>query len=105
MLTSSREDGALAVLRLRAEGTDSYGDRSRARPFMLVASFEGAAFAIENIRPGDYFVFAVRSGIYPGDMQDPATVLPYLEAAATVRLERGASAAVNFTYSRPTIRQ
>jgi hypothetical protein len=68
------------------------------RPFIVAVFVEGGAFALDCVRPGDYYAFAVRGSFNAGEMQNPTYALPYLNGAKTVRLERGRTATITLGY-------
>ena len=83
--TVEEGNGGLVVLVPKEE-------RLRVRPFIVVASFEGRMFAIDNVRPGDYFAFAVQGTFSSEEMN--------LDSAASVRLERESTATLTLTYRK-----
>jgi hypothetical protein len=73
-------------------------ERLRLPAFMAVSFFSGAQFAVENVRPGDYYVFAVNGTFNQGDMRDPAFAGPWLSGAPAVRVEENGTATVALAY-------
>jgi hypothetical protein len=73
-------------------------EQLRFRPFIVFAFFEGRTFALDNVRPGDYYALALRGSFNADEMRNPAYARAYLDGAATVRLERGSTAAVTLHY-------
>jgi Carboxypeptidase regulatory-like domain len=84
-------DGGLVVLTPQDE-------RLRIRPFIVVTFFEGGTFALGNVRPGDYYAFAVRGSFNAGEMQNIAYARAYLDAATKVRLVRNSTATLTLVY-------
>jgi hypothetical protein len=73
-------------------------EQLRFRPFIVVAFIEGRTFALDNIRPGDYYAFALKSSFNADEMRNPEYARAYLDGAATVRLERDSNAATTLHY-------
>jgi hypothetical protein len=96
--TVENGNGGLVVLTPQDE-------RLRVRPFIVVAFFQGGMFALDNVRPGDYYAFALRGSFNTDEMQNPEYARPYLDVAKTVRLERGSTATVTLSYVKTTPRQ
>jgi hypothetical protein len=72
--------------------------RWRFRPFIVVAPIQGGTFALDNVRPGDYYAFALQGSFNSDEMQNPEYAPPYLAAATSVRLERGSTGTVTLRY-------
>jgi len=60
--------------------------------------FARTEFYLDNVRPGDYYAFALQGSFNSDEMRNPMYARPYLEGAKTVRLERGGTAAITLTY-------
>jgi len=73
-------------------------EQLRFRPFIVVAFFEGWTFALDNIRPGNYYAFAMRGSFNADELRNPAYARAYLDDAATVRLERESTATMTLHY-------
>jgi hypothetical protein len=73
-------------------------ERLRFRPFIVVIPFDRATFALDNVRPGDYYVFAFRGSFNADEMRNPTYARAYLDGATTVRLERGVTSKVTPGY-------
>jgi hypothetical protein len=73
-------------------------EQLRFRPFIVVAFLEGWTFALDNIRPGNYYAFALRASFNADEMRKPAYALTYLDGAAAVRLERDSTATMTLHY-------
>lgn len=73
-------------------------DRLRLPEFMAVSFFSGGNFQVENVRPGDYYAFAVKGVFNQGQMRDPAYAGPRLSGAPTVRVENNGTATVTLVY-------
>jgi hypothetical protein len=84
-------NGGLAVLVPQEE-------QARFRPFIVVAFFDGGTFALDNIRPGNYYAFALRGSFNADEMRNPAYAPAYLDGAATLRLERDSTATMTLHY-------
>jgi hypothetical protein len=67
-------------------------NRRRFRPFIVTAFFEGGSFAMENVRPGDYYAFALKGSFNSDEMQNSAYTRIYLDGAKTLRVERNSTA-------------
>jgi hypothetical protein len=67
-------------------------ERLRVRPFIVIATFEGGSFALDNVRPGNYFAFAVPGSFNAEEM--------YLDSATPLRLERDSTATLTLTYRK-----
>lgn len=80
-------------------------ERLRFRPFIVVAPFQGAMFAFDNVRPGDYYAFALQGSFNSDEMQNPEYARRCLDAAKSVRLERGSTATLTLGYLKTTSRQ
>ena len=89
--TVENGNGGLVVLTPQDE-------RLRFRPFIVVALFQGGMFALENVRPGNYYAFALQGSFNSDEMQNPEYAGAYLGAAKTVRLERGGTATLTLDY-------
>jgi hypothetical protein len=74
-------------------------EQMRVRPFIVEASFDGGTFALDNVRPGDYYVFASQDRFHADEMQNPEYARPYLDGAASVRLERGGTVTLTLHYA------
>lgn len=72
--------------------------RLRFRPFIVVGFFEGGSFAFDNVRPGDYYIFALRGSFNSDEMQNSAYAQPYLDGAKTLRVERSSTATATLVY-------
>jgi len=88
-------NGGMVVLTPRDE-------RLRFRPFILVEFLQSAAFSLDNVRPGDYYAFALQGSFNSDQMQNPGYARPYLNGAKTVRLERGSTTAITLGYVKAT---
>lgn len=80
-------------------------ERLRLPQFMAVSFFSGGQFQVENVRPGDYYAFAIRGVFNQGDMRDPAYAGRVLSGAPAVRVEDNASATVTLLYADVPPRQ
>jgi hypothetical protein len=80
-------------------------ERLRFRPFIVTTSFEGGSFALDNIRPGDYYAFAVEGSFDSDEMQNAEYARTYLNAAKTLRVERNSTATLTLAYVRADSRQ
>lgn len=80
-------------------------ERLRFRPFIVVTFIQGGMFALDNVRPGNYYAFAVRDSFNSDEMQNPDYARPYLGDAKSVRLERGSTATLTLGYVKTTPRQ
>jgi hypothetical protein len=87
-------NGGLLVLIPRDE-------RLRVRPFIVVVPIQAGAFAIDNVRPGDYFAFTLSDSFNADEMQNPEYARPYLAVATDVRLERGSTVTLSLRYVSP----
>jgi hypothetical protein len=96
--TVENGDGGLVVL-------TPQDARLRLRPFIVVAFFQGGAFALDNARPGDYLAFAVRDSFNSDEMQNPASARAYLDSATSVRLERNSTATLTLRYTKAPSRR
>jgi hypothetical protein len=83
--------GGLVVLAPRNE-------RQRVPEFMAVSFFSGAFFQVENVRPGDYYAFAIKGTFNQGRMRDPSYATRVLSGALVVRVENGGTATVTLVY-------
>ena len=77
----------------------------RCRPFIVVAFFQGSMFALDNVRPGNYYAFALQGSFNSDEMQNSEYARPYLDAAKSVRLERGSTTTLTLGYVKTTPRQ
>ncbi len=73
-------------------------ERLRLRPFIIVAFFQGGTFALENVRPGEYYAFPITGSVGIEDLQDPAYARAFLDGAITVRVERGHTSTLTLAY-------
>ncbi len=73
-------------------------ERLRFRPFIVVSAIEGGTFALDNVRPGDYYAFALRGSFNSDEMHNPAYARAFLEGAKTLRLERDGTAVATLVY-------
>jgi hypothetical protein len=89
--TVENGNGGLAVLTPQDE-------RLRFRPFVVVAPIQGGTFALDNLRPGDYYAFALQGSFNSDEMRNPEYAQPYLDSATSVRVERGSTGAVTLHY-------
>ena len=100
----------------RVRGTVEHGEggfvvlmpqdqRLRLRPFLVTASIEGGTFALDNVRPGDYYAFAVRGSFSSDQMQNPAYARAFLDSAKTVRLERNSTVTLTLVYAKADLFQ
>ncbi len=80
-------------------------ERLRFRPFIVVAPFQGWMLPLDNVRPGNYYAFALQGSFNSDEMQNPEYARPYLDAAKSVRLERGSTAILTLGYVTTTPRQ
>ena len=80
-------------------------ERLRFRPFIVVAFFQGGMFALDNVRPGNYYAFALQGSFNSDETQNPEYARPYLDAAKSVRLERGSTATLALGYVKTALRQ
>jgi protocatechuate 3,4-dioxygenase beta subunit len=96
--TVENGDGGIVVLVPRDE-------RLRFRPFVAVSTFEGSQFDIDNVRPGDYYAFAVQGSFNADQMQDPFYAEPRLAGAPGVRVEAGGTATLTLLYVKLTLPQ
>jgi len=75
-------------------------ERLRFRPFIVVALFQRRMFVLDNVRPGEYYAFALQDSFNSDEMQNPEYARPYLDAAKSVRLERGSTTTLTLDYMR-----
>ncbi|HVP47854.1 MAG TPA: carboxypeptidase-like regulatory domain-containing protein [Bryobacteraceae bacterium] len=73
-------------------------ERLRLPEFMATSFFSGSNFQVENVRPGDYYAFAVKGVFNQGQMRDPAYAGPRLSGAPAVRVENNGTATVTLVY-------
>ncbi len=89
--TVENGNGGLVVLAPQEE-------QLRFRPFIVVAFFEGWTFALDDIRPGNYYALALRGSFNADEMRNPAYARAHHDGAATVRLERDSTATMTLHY-------
>ena len=80
-------------------------ERLRFRPFIVVVPVEGGTFALDNVRPGNYYAFALQGSFNSDEMQNPEYARHYLDAAKGVRLERGSNITLTLGYVNAASRQ
>jgi hypothetical protein len=80
-------------------------ERLRFRPFIVVGFFHGGMFALDNVRPGNYYAFALQGSFNSDEMQNPEYARPYLDSAKSVRLERGSTATPTLGYVKTAPRK
>lgn len=73
-------------------------ERQRTPQFMAVSFFSGSLFQVENVRPGDYYAFAIRGTFNQGQMSDPAYATRVLSGAPGIRVEDKGTATVTLVY-------
>ena len=70
----------------------------RVSTFMAVQFFSGDYFQIDNVRPGNYYVFAIRGSFNEDRMRDPAYAGLRLAGALAVRVEENHTETVSLQY-------
>ncbi|HZU24500.1 MAG TPA: carboxypeptidase-like regulatory domain-containing protein [Bryobacteraceae bacterium] len=73
-------------------------ERLRLPEFTATSFFSGGNFQVENVRPGDYYAFAVKGSFNQGHMSDPAYARMLLSNARPVRVENNGTATVSLVY-------
>jgi hypothetical protein len=83
-------DGGLIVL-VPAE------ERLRSEPFLRTQRLEGSLFQVDHVRPGDYYVLAIKGPFDAGRMQVPDYAGPLLERAVRIKVEVNASTSLTLS--------
>jgi hypothetical protein len=74
-------------------------ERMRAQQFIRVSFFKGGSFTLDNVRPGNYYAFAIREGSFnESDMQDAREAAPYLDGAPAFRVDPDGTATLTLLY-------
>lgn len=72
--------------------------QQRATDRVVTSFFRGGLFQVENVRPGIYRAFAVRSVFNHGELDDPDYAARLLSAAQPVRVDDNMTATVTLEY-------
>ncbi|MGJ5816462.1 carboxypeptidase regulatory-like domain-containing protein [Paludibaculum fermentans] len=73
-------------------------ERQRIPERTAVSFFSGSVFQVENVRPGEYYGFAVRGVFNHGQMSDPAYAARVLSGAPAIRVELNGTATATLGY-------